>query len=70
MKKKSSAKINNLNIKQVKSNHRKSVSNEEENAIKKIAKTINEQMEEEKKSFFEIPFIRDSKTFSLLLYCL
>ena len=70
MKKKSSSKLNNLNIKQVKSTQRKSVSNEEESAIKKIARTINEQMEEEKKSFFEIPFFRDSKTFSLLLYCL
>ena len=41
MKKKSSSKLNNLNIKQVKSTQRKSVSNEEESAIKKIARIIN-----------------------------
>ena len=46
----------------------KTILNDEEKEIQNIAKTLIKRMEEEKIKLNEIPFIKDTNTFKLLLY--
>ena len=46
----------------------KTILSDEEKEIQNISKTLIKRMEEEKIKLNEIPFIKDTNTFKLLLY--